>query len=173
MLQTWLLWTNVPLGALINLVHVSVPMSTISEIKLWNPLFSYSVGCFLSCNPCLYVTRSCTVISQDKIMRASEKTEALVVRPMLLGNHIKVMQSLNAAFCLQSGESVIGPSEAPVGLPKHISQKELGLREAEHDFQIFRQNICRNSCSKNKSKITLYLLGNICQKHQIVLVFNK
>lgn len=76
--------------------------------------------------------------------------EALAVRPMLLGNHIKVMQSLNAAFCLQSGESVIGASEAPVRLPKHINQKELGLRVAERNFQIFRRNICRNSCWKNE-----------------------
>lgn len=146
MLQTWPLGTNVLLGAVVNLAHVSA----IAEIKVWNPFFSCSGGRFLSCNPCLYLTRSCTVICQDKITRAPEKMEALAVRPMLLGNHIKVMQSLNAAFCLQSGESFIGASEAPVGLPKHTSQKELGLGVAECNFQIIRLNICRNSCWKNE-----------------------
>lgn len=146
MLQTWPLGTNVLLGAVVNLAHVSA----IAEIKVWNPFFSCSGGRFLSCNPYLYLTRSCTVICQDKITRAPEKMEALAVRPMLLGNHIKVIQSLNAAFCLQSGESFIGASEAPVGLPKHTSQKELGLGVAECNFQIIRLNICRNSCWKNE-----------------------
>lgn len=64
--------------------------------------------------------------------------EALAVRPMLLGNHIKVMQSLNGAFCLQSGESVIGASEAPVGLPKHISQKGNGLERGGAQLSILQ-----------------------------------
>lgn len=40
--------------------------------------------------------------------------EAAAVRPMLPGNHIKVMQSLNVAFCLQSGMS-------GAGAKKHLS----------------------------------------------------
>lgn len=127
------------LGAPVNLAHVC---------NRWNKGVKSIL--LLFCNPCLYLTRSCTVISQDKITRAPEKMEALAVRPMLLGNHIKVMQSLNAAFCLQSGESVIGASEVPVGVPKHIRQKELGLKVVEHNFQIFRRNICRNACWKNE-----------------------
>lgn len=61
-------------------------------------------------------------------MRTPKKMQMVAVRPMLPGNHIKVMQSLNAAFCLQSGASAIRATEMPVRLLKQISKQNQASR---------------------------------------------
>lgn len=65
--------------------------------------------------------------------------EAAAGRPMLPGNHIKVTQSLNAAFCLQSGASCAGATQNICQTAKTDKPKELDLWLAECNFQIFRQ----------------------------------
>lgn len=141
------------------LVNKCTSKATVTEMK--GPKFPHQVG-RLSSLPLSFPTDSCTEIfsGQNHKSEACKEIEAVAVRPMLPGNHIKVMQPLNAAFCLQSAAS--GATETVCQSPETDTAKESLLLMAERNYQIFGREYLDSFLLGKWINIALCSLDNFC-----------